>query len=117
VASTHNPSRACAVGHTPPSTARGDKLVNTLPDDLTGFDAQSCTIDGLVASCDLGDLPCGAVVTVPFSGRVRGEATGDTVLVDNAMVSAAGDPAASKDNAKDQMVVVAPPPPPATAFG
>jgi uncharacterized repeat protein (TIGR01451 family) len=96
------------------SEARGVQLTNTLPDGLTDVTVDGCTINGSIATCDLGDIAPGDDVTLHFTGVVADDVPAGAVLVDSASVTAAGDTVASNDNASAQTLVVATPVEPPT---
>ena len=129
-----------------PSVARAVRLVNTLPAGLTDptapaldpfapvepfaaadpfpavqpfavVEPQSCALDALVATCELGDLAPGDVATLTFGGRVPASAVDGSVLEDSAQVLAEGDTSSADDVASAQVVVEAPEPSPAPGPG
>ena len=121
-----------------PSLARAVQLVNTLPDGLNNptvsepaatpliapvsllsaeigiLQAETCTFVGLTATCELGDLAPGAVISLTFAGQVPTSATDGTVLTDTVSITAEGDtvPANNTDAAIETVRVPLGEPPP-----
>ena len=66
---------------------------------------ESCTLDGLTATCELGDLARGGVATLTFTGRVPTTAADGTIFTDTATITANGDTEPSNNSATGDVTV------------
>ncbi|WP_322919226.1 hypothetical protein [Nocardioides renjunii] len=91
-----------------PSTATDVRLTDSLPTGVTfaGATGATCTVDGGVVTCPLGDLAPGASTTVTVRGTVDSGVVAGTELVDTGSVSSTTSDPAPANNTDDHTTTV-----------
>jgi uncharacterized repeat protein (TIGR01451 family) len=111
-----------------PAATEGTKVTFTLPSGLTGatvtwssssagtHPAATCVAMGNVVTCDIGDLPVGAMVVYSISGRASG-AVGTLLEVQAVVTHYDIDTDPANDRSEATVVIQAPPPTSPTPTG
>ncbi|HXH77400.1 hypothetical protein [Nocardioides sp.] len=100
------------VANTGPSVAAGVRLTDTLPTGVRFVSASStragvtCTVDGGLVTCPVGELTPGAAVSVTVTGELDSGLVGGSTLVNSGGVSSATTDPAPANNSEGHSLTV-----------